>query len=397
MDNIENKMREVYVDHSATTYVKDEVLNEMLPYFTEKYGNASSPYKLGRQSKEAVELAREKVAKAIGCDKSEVYFTSGGSESDNLAIKGIAMANKAKGNHIITTTIEHPAVLNTCKALAKEGFEITYLNVNNKGHINLNELRNAITNNTVLVSIMFANNEIGVIQNIEEIARICKFKGIYFHTDSVQAIGNVDINVRDMGIDSMSISAHKFYGPKGIGAVYIKKGIKFNSLIAGGHQENSKRAGTENVPAIVGMGRAIEIASNKNNLTNYNNKLRGLRDYTISRIEKEIPYVVLNGDRQSRLPGNVNISIKGIEGESLLLMLDMKGIYASSGSACTSGSLDPSHVLLAIGLKHEVAHGSLRITYGEENTIEDANYIVDNLIEIVDKLRKMSPVKAEDM
>lgn len=390
-------MREVYVDHSATTYVKEEVLQEMMPYFTEKFGNASSTYKLGRQSREAVEIAREKVAAAIGCDKSEVYFTSGGSEADNLALKGIAMANKSKGNHIITTVIEHPAILNTCKALEKEGFEITYLTVDNKGHISLDELRKCIKETTILVSVMFANNEIGVIQNMEEISKICKFKDIYFHTDSVQAIGNIDINVKDMGIDSMSISAHKFYGPKGIGALYIKKGIKFNSLISGGHQEKSKRAGTENVPAIVGMGKAIEIAANKENLERYNNKLRELRDYTISRIEKEIDYVVVNGDRENRLSGNVNVSIKGVEGEALLLMLDMKGIYASSGSACTSGSLDPSHVLLAIGLKHEVAHGSLRITYGEENTMDDADYIVDNLVIIVEKLRKMSPVSAQDM
>ncbi len=397
MEKEENKLREIYVDHSATTYVKDEVIQEMMPYFTEKYGNASSTYKLGRQSREAVEIAREKVAKSIGCDKSEIYFTSGGSEADNLAIKGIAMANKSKGTHIITTTIEHPAVLNTCKALEKEGFEITYLNVDSKGHIHLDELRKAIREDTILVSIMFANNEIGVIQNIEEIAKICKFKNVYFHTDSVQAIGNIYINAKDMGIDSISVSAHKFYGPKGIGALYIRKGIKFNSLIAGGHQEKSKRAGTENVPAIVGMGKAIEIATDENNMNKYNAKLRELRDYTINRIEKEIPYVIVNGDREDRLPGNVNISIKGIEGESLLLMLDMIGVYASSGSACTSGSLDPSHVLLAIGLKHEVAHGSLRITYGEENTIEDAKYIVDNLIVIVEKLRQMSPVKAEDM
>lgn len=390
-------IKEVYVDHSATTYVKEEVLKEMLPYFTEKFGNASSTYKLGRDSREAVEIAREKVAKAIGCDKSEIYFTSGGSEADNLAIKGIAMANKSKGMHIITTVIEHPAVLNTCKVLEKEGFEVTYLKVDSKGQISLDELRNAIREDTVLVTIMYANNEIGVIQNIEEITKICKFKDVYFHTDSVQAIGNISVDVKSMNIDSMSIAAHKFYGPKGIGAAYIRKGIKFNPLISGGHQEKSKRAGTENVPAIVGMGKAIEIATDIDNLKEYNKKIKELRDYTIDRIEKEISYVVVNGDRENRLPGNVNISIKGIEGESLLLMLDMKGIYASSGSACTSGSLDPSHVLLAIGLKHEVAHGSLRITYGEENTIDDANYIVDSLIVIVEKLRKMSPLKAEDI
>lgn len=390
-------VKEIYVDHSATTAVKEDVLNEMMPYFTKKYGNASSPYKLGRESKDAIEKARLQVAKAIECDKSEVYFTSGGSESDNLAIRGIATFNKSKGSHIITSSVEHHAVLNTCKDLEKEGFEVTYLGVDSKGHINLDELKNTIRKDTVLVSIMFANNEIGTIEDIKEISEICKEKEVYFHTDAVQAIGNININVKEMQIDSMSISAHKFYGPKGLGALYVKKGIKFKAMITGGHQENSKRAGTENTPAIVGMGKAIEIATDINNINKYNEKLKELRDYTISRIEKEIPYVILNGDREKRLPGNVNISIKGIEGESMLLFLDMKGIYASSGSACTSGSLDPSHVLLAIGLKHSVAHGSLRITYGEENTMEDAKYIVDTLKVIVEKLRKMSPLKAEDM
>ena len=385
----------IYVDHSATTYVKKEVLDEMLPYFTEKYGNASSPYKIGGENRNAVEKAREQVAKAINAEAREIYFTAGGSESDNIIIRGIAYANKKKGNHIITCKIEHPAVLETCKALEKEGFEVTYLSVDENGFISLDELRNSIKDTTILVSIMFANNEIGTIQNISEITKITKFKGVYFHTDAVQAVGNVNIDVEALGIDALSMSAHKFYGPKGIGAAYIKKTVKFTPIITGGHQEKGKRAGTENVPAIVGMGKAIELAAA--NIESYNKKLMELRDYTIDRILNEIPYVKLNGDRNSRLAGSVNISFKGIEGESLLLMLDMKNIEASSGSACTSGSLDPSHVLLAIGLKHEIAHGSLRLSYGECNTMEDAKYIVDSLIEIVARLREMSPLDASVM
>lgn len=385
----------IYVDHSATTYVKKEVLDEMLPYFTEKYGNASSPYKIGGENRNAVEKAREQVAKAINAEAREIYFTAGGSESDNMIIRGIAYANKKKGNHIITCKIEHPAVLETCKALEKEGFEVTYLSVDENGFISLDELRNSIKDTTILVSIMFANNEIGTIQNISEITKITKFKGVYFHTDAVQAVGNVNIDVEALGIDALSMSAHKFYGPKGIGAAYIKKTVKFTPIITGGHQEKGKRAGTENVPAIVGMGKAIELAAA--NIESYNKKLMELRDYTIDRILNEIPYVKLNGDRNSRLAGSVNISFKGIEGESLLLMLDMKNIEASSGSACTSGSLDPSHVLLAIGLKHEIAHGSLRLSYGECNTMEDAKYIVDSLIEIVARLREMSPLDASVM
>ena len=385
----------IYVDHSATTYVKKEVLDEMLPYFTEKYGNTSSPYKIGGENRNAVEKAREQVAKAINAEAREIYFTAGGSESDNMIIRGIAYANKKKGNHIITCKIEHPAVLETCKALEKEGFEVTYLSVDENGFISLDELRNSIKDTTILVSIMFANNEIGTIQNISEITKITKFKGVYFHTDAVQAVGNVNIDVEALGIDALSMSAHKFYGPKGIGAAYIKKTVKFTPIITGGHQEKGKRAGTENVPAIVGMGKAIELATA--NIESYNKKLMELRDYTIDRILNEIPYVKLNGDRNSRLAGSVNISFKGIEGESLLLMLDMKGIEASSGSACTSGSLDPSHVLLAIGLKHEIAHGSLRLSYGECNTMEDAKYIVDSLIEIVARLREMSPLDASEM
>ena len=385
----------IYVDHSATTYVKKEVLEEMLPYFNEKFGNASSPYKIGGESRDAVENAREQVAKAINAKAQEIYFTAGGSESDNMIIRGIAYANQAKGNHIITSKIEHPAVLETCKALEKEGFEVTYLSVDENGFISLDELRNSIKDTTILVTIMFANNEIGTIQNISEITKITKFKGVYFHTDAVQAVGNVNIDVEALGIDALSMSAHKFYGPKGIGAAYIKKTVQFNPIITGGHQEKGKRAGTENVPAIVGMGKAIELANQ--NVEEYNKKLMELRDYTIDRILKEIPYVKLNGDRYNRLAGSVNISFKGIEGESLLLMLDMKGIEASSGSACTSGSLDPSHVLLAIGLKHEIAHGSLRLSYGECNTLEDAKYIVDSLKEIVNRLREMSPLDASEM
>lgn len=385
----------IYVDHSATTYIKKEVLEEMLPYFTEKFGNASSPYKLGGMSKVAVENARKKVANAINATAEEIYFTAGGSEADNLIIRGIANANKQKGNHIITTKIEHLAVLNTCNDLESQGFEVTYLNVDENGLVSPEDLRTAIKDNTILVSIMLANNEIGTIQNIAELAKITKFKGVYLHTDAVQAIGSIPVDVNTLGVDALSMAAHKFYGPKGVGAAYIRKGIKFNSYITGGHQEKNKRAGTENVPGIVGMGKAIELATS--NLEEYANKLMVLRDHTIERILNEIPYVKLNGDKASRLPGNVNISFKGIEGESLLLMLDMKNIQASSGSACTSGSLDPSHVLLAIGLKHEIAHGSLRISYGECNTMEDADYIVDNLKEIVKRLRKISPLNAENM
>jgi len=385
----------IYVDHSATTYVKKEVLEEMLPYFTEKFGNASSPYKLGGMSKVAVEQAREKVAKAINAASHEIYFTAGGSEADNLIIRGIAHANKHRGNHIITTRIEHLAVLNTCKDLERQGFEVTYLDVDENGLVYPEQVRNAIKENTILVSIMMANNEIGTIQNISEIAKVTKFKGVYLHTDAVQAIGSIPVDVEALGIDALSMAAHKFYGPKGIGAAFIRKGIKFSPYITGGHQEKSKRAGTENVPGIVGMGKAIELATS--NLEEYSKKLIFLRDHTIDRILNEIPYVKLNGDKNSRLPGNVNVSFKGIEGESLLLMLDMKNIQASSGSACTSGSLDPSHVLLAIGLKHEIAHGSLRISYGECNTKEDADYIVDSLKEIVARLREISPLNAENM
>ncbi len=379
-----------YFDHAATTPVKEEVFKEMIPYFIESFGNASSIYSLGRKNKRAVEEARGKVAKALGTDTKEIYFTGCGSESDNLAIKGVAYANKEKGNHIITTKIEHPAILNTCKTLEQDGFKITYLNVDENGIINLEELKNAITDKTILISVMFANNEIGTIQPIKEIGEIANAKNIYFHTDAVQAVGNVEIDVDRMKIDLLSLSAHKFYGPKGVGALFVRKNVKFNKMQDGGHQEKNKRAGTENVPGIVGLGKAIELAYE--NIGKYNEKLTRLRDLYIAEIEKKIPYVRVNGDRKNRLPGNANISFEFIEGESLLLNLDMNGICASSGSACTSGSLAPSHVLLAIGLPHEIAHGSLRITFGEENTEEDVHFLVDTLVTIVEKLRNMSPL-----
>lgn len=379
-----------YFDHAATTAVKEEVLKEMLPYFSINYGNASSIYSLGRQSKRALDNARMQVAMALNCSPREIYFTGCGSESDNIALKGIAYANKHKGNHIITTKIEHPAILNTCRTLEKDGFHVTYLNVDENGFIDINELKASITDKTILISIMFANNEIGTIQPIKEIGEIANSKQIYFHTDAVQAVGNVRINVKDMGIDLLSMSAHKFYGPKGVGALYVKEGINFNKLQDGGHQEKDKRAGTENVAGIVGLGKAIEIAYK--NFDKYNEKLTTLRDYYISQVEAKIPEVKLNGDRIKRLPGNANISFKGIEGESLLLNLDLKGICASSGSACSTGSLNPSHVLMAIGLPHEIAHGSLRTTFGDENTKEDVDYLVDSLVEIVAKLRDMSPM-----
>ena len=386
-------MKDIYFDNSATTKLDEEVLKEMIPYLENQYGNASSIYKLGRESKKAIEEAREKVAKAIGAEPEEIYFTAGGSESDNTAIRGIAYAYRNKGNHIITSKIEHPAVLETCKQLEKEGFEITYINVDENGILKLEQLKKAIRNTTILISIMFANNEIGTLQPIKEIGEIAKEKHIFFHTDAVQAVGSVKINVKEMNIDSLSMSAHKFYGPKGIGALYVKRRIKFQKLINGGHQEKNKRAGTENVPAIVGMGKAIELAYQ--DLEDHTRKIEKLRDYYVEEVRKRIPYIKINGDLEKRLPGNSNISFRFIEGESMLLNLDLKGICASSGSACTSGSLDPSHVLLAIGLPHEIAHGSLRISIGKYNTKEEVDYLLDNLTKIVERLRNMSPLYEE--
>ena len=379
-----NKIK--YFDHASTTPVKEEVLKEMIPYFNLEFGNPSSLYSIGRRNRRAVEEAREKVARAINAKPNEIYFTSCGSESDNLAIKGIAFENKHKGNHIITSKIEHPAVLNTCKMLEQEGFKVTYLDVNKKGLIDLKILEESITDKTILISIMFANNEIGTIQPIKEIGKIAKKHNIYFHTDAVQAMGNIKIDVNNMNINSLSMSAHKFYGPKGVGALYIREGIPFKKLQDGGHQEKDKRAGTENVPGIVGLGKAIEIANN--NIDRYNKKLVYLRDYYINQVEEKIPDVKLNGDRVNRLPGNANFSFKYVDGEELLLDLDAKGIAASSGSACSSGTDAPSHVLLAIGLTAETAKGALRITMGEENTKEDIDYLVSTLTEIVRKIRK---------
>lgn len=383
-------MKTVYFDNSATTKTDEEVIKAMLPYLTENYGNPSSIYKFGRENRKAVEEAREKVAKALNCETNEIYFTAGGSESDNTAIRGIAYSYREKGNHIITSKIEHPAVLETCQQLEKEGFEVTYVGVDEKGIINLEELKKAIKPTTILISIMFANNEIGTIEPIEEIGNIAKENHIFFHTDSVQAVGSVKIDVKKLNIDSLSLSAHKFYGPKGIGALYVRKGVKFDKFVKGGHQERNKRAGTENVAGIVGLGKAIELANE--NLEEHNQKIKNLRDYYVEQVKNKIPYIKINGDMEKRLPGNSNISFRFIEGESLLLNLDMKGICASSGSACTSGSLDPSHVLLAIGLPHEIAHGSLRISIGKYNTKEEVDYLVESLTEIVHRLREMSPL-----
>lgn len=382
--------RFVYLDHAATTSVRPEVLEAMLPYFSEKYANPSSIYSMAQESKAAIDNAREKVAAAIGANPQELYFTSGGTEADNWAIKGVAYKNRDKGRHIITTSIEHHAVLHTCQYLEKEGFDVTYLPVDEKGFVSPSQVEDAIRDDTVLISIMYANNEIGTIQPIEEIGTIAKEHGIPLHTDAVQAVGNIHIDVEKLGIDLLSMSAHKFYGPKGVGALYVRKGVNLEPYIHGGAQERGKRASTENVPGIVGMGKAIELAAS--NIDSYNKKLLELRDMTIDGILAKIPYVRLNGDREKRLPGNVNFSFEFIEGESLLLLLDMAGICASSGSACTSGSLDPSHVLIAIGLPHEIAHGSLRLSFGWDNTREDVEYLLEVLPNIVKRLRHVSPL-----
>jgi len=374
-----------YFDHAATTGVKEQVLKEMLPFLSIEYGNPSSIYSLGRKAKRAIEEAREKVAKAINANTKEIYFTGCGSESDNLAIKGIAYALKEKGNHIITSKIEHHAVLNSCKYLEREGFSVTYLNVDENGLINLGELENAITDKTILITIMTANNEIGTIEPVTEIGKIAKKHNIYFHTDSVQAIGNIKIDVKKMNIDSLSMSAHKFYGPKGVGALYVREGVPFCKIQDGGHQEKDKRSGTENVAGIVGLGKAIELAYE--NLNEYNNKLLELREYYISEVEKNISDVKLNGHRTNRLPGNANISFKDVDGGDLLLKLDEKGICTSTGSACNSGSSAPSHVLAAIGLQPEFLQGSLRITFGETNTREDIDYLIENLKKIIKECR----------
>lgn len=371
----------IYLDYAATTGVKDEVLKEMLPYFGIEYGNPSSIYGIGRHAKKAIEEARQKVARAINAQPKEIYFTGCGSESDNTALKGIARSLKNRGNHIITSKIEHHAILNSCKSLEKEGFEVTYLNVDKEGLINLQELENSITNNTILISIMTANNEIGTIQPIKEIGQIAKEHNVYFHTDSVQAIGNLKIDVNQMNIDSLSMSAHKFYGPKGVGALYVRDGVPFEKLQDGGHQEKDKRAGTENTAGIVGLGKAIELAYK--NIDSYNEKLLDLREFYFSRIKQEFSEVKINGHRNKRLPGNANVSFKGVNGGDLLLRLDEMGICASTGSACNSASAEPSHVLVAIGVEPEYLQGSLRTTFGEKTRRDDIDYLVACLKKII--------------
>ncbi len=379
-----------YFDYAATTPVKKEVLEEMLPFFNTNFGNPSSIYKIGRRGKNAVDIARDRIAKTLNSKSEEVFFTGGGSESDNWAIKGVAFANRDKGNHIITSKIEHHAVLQTCKYLEQEGFEVTYLGVDKYGLVSGDDLKNAIRDDTILISIMYANNEIGTIQPIKELAGIAKEKGIIFHTDAVQAYGNEIIDVEDLGIDLLSVSAHKIYGPKGVGALYIRKGTKIHKLIHGGGQEKMRRAGTENTPGIVGFGKAAEMAYE--NIEEHIKRLTGLRDKLIDGIITKIEHTELNGHPAKRLPGNVNISFEFIEGEALLLSLDMEGIAASSGSACSSGSLNPSHVLTATGLTHEKAHGSLRLTLGDFTTEDEIDYVIEKLQPIVDRLRNMSPL-----
>lgn len=382
--------KRIYADNAATTKVAPEVVDAMLPYFTETYGNPSSIYNEGRTARVAVEKAREQVANAIGASPKEIYFTGSGSEADNWALRSTARALSKKGNHIITSAVEHHAVLHTCQDLEKQGFEVTYLPVDKYGMVSPDDVKAAIKDTTIMISIMFANNEIGTIMPIAEIGKIAKEAGVVFHTDAVQAVGNVEIDVKSMNIDMLSLTAHKFHGPKGCGALYVRQGVKLMSFITGGAQERMRRAGTENVPGIVGLGKAIELATA--NIKEKQEKLIALRDRYIKKVLETVPYSRLNGHPTERLAGNANISFEYIEGEGLLLSLDMKGIAASSGSACTSGSLDPSHVLLAIGLKHEQAHGSLRTSFGEDTTVEDIDYMVDAIAEIVARLRSMSPL-----
>jgi len=386
-------MKRIYLDHAATTPVDPAVVETMLPFFTEYFGNPSSVYTEGRGVKKAIEAARLQIAKAINADPREIYFTGSGSEADNWAIKGIAMKNQAKGKHIITSTIEHHAVLHTCEYLEKQGFEVTYLPVDKDGLISLDDLRNAIRTDTILVTIMFANNEIGTVEPIKEIGEIVKERGIIFHTDAVQALGNIPVDVKDLNVDLLAISAHKIYGPKGIGALFIRKGVPIDNLIHGGAQERKKRAGTENTAEIVAFGEAAEMVTE--HLTENAAHMKKLRDLLIKGVMENIPQVRLNGHPEKRLPGNANFCFDYIEGESILLSLDIIGIAGSSGSACTSGSLDPSHVLLAIGLPAGIAHGSLRLTIGKHTTVEDINYVVENLIQIIERLRKMSPINAD--
>ena len=383
--------RKIYMDYSATTPVKQEVVDEMMPYFTQYFGNASSFHAFGREAKTALDKARGEVANLINAKTNEIYFTAGGTESDNWAIEGVAFAHKNKGNHIITSKIEHHGVLHVCEYLEKHhGFEVTYLDVDAEGKVKLEDLEAAIKDTTILITIMYANNEIGTIQPIKEIGEIAKKHNIIFHTDAVQAAGNIEIDVKELNVDLMSMSSHKIYGPKGIGALYIKTGTKLHSFVHGGSQERRRRAGTENLPAIIGYGKAAQLA--KDGMEEHINKLTSLRKKLIDGILERIPYTRVNGSLTDRLPGNVNFSFEFIEGEGILLMLDMLGIAASSGSACTSGSLDPSHVLMAIGLPHEIAHGSLRLSIGDFTTEEDIDYIIEKLPPVIERLRSMSPL-----
>ena len=380
----------IYVDNAATTMLEPEVLEKMMPYLTNQYGNASSIYRFGQEAKEVVNESRETIAKCLNADTKEIYFTSGGTEADNWAIKGVADALSKKGNHIITSKIEHHAILHTCEFLEKHGYEVTYLPVDENGLVNPDDLEKAITDKTILVSIMFANNEIGTIQPIKKLAEIAHNHGVYFHTDAVQAVAHVEIDVKELGVDMMSMSAHKFGGPKGIGALYIKKGVRVTNLLHGGQQELGRRATTENLAGIVGMAAALKLATD--NFEENVAKMEALRERYINAVLGKIPYCRLNGHRTQRLPGNTNISFQFIEGEAMLLLLDMYGIAASSGSACTSGSLDPSHVLLAIGLPHGIAHGSLRVTFSHHNTKEEVDAIVEALEKTIQRLRDMSPL-----
>lgn len=379
-----------YFDNAATTKISKEVIDSMQPYLNEIYGNASSIYSIGRETKKAIEVAREKVAKAINADSNEIYFSGSGTEADNWAIKGIAFANQHKGKHIITTNIEHHAVLHTCQYLEKFGFETTYVPVKENGIVDVNDIKGATREDTILISVMLANNEIGTIQPIKEIGELAKEKNIYFHTDAVQTIGNIPVDVKELNVDLLSLSAHKFHGPKGVGVLYIRDGVNIDNLLHGGGQEKRRRASTENIAGIVGLGTAIEITTK--NIDEKVKYLIKLREKTINGLIENIPEIIVNGDREKRLPGNVNVCFKYIEGESILLHLDQYGICASSGSACTSGSLEPSHVLLAIGLPHEIAHGSLRLSFSEENTEEEVDYLLEKLPPIIKNLRNMSPL-----
>ena len=375
-----------YFDNSATTRVKDEVFKEMIPYLSIEYGNPSSLYSIGRSAKRAISEARRRVASLINCSPEEIYFTSCGSESDNTALKGIAYANKEKGNHIITSKIEHPAILNSCKSLENKGFKISYIDVDKDGMLNLEKLESEITDQTILISIMYANNEIGTIEPVKEIAQIAHSHGIIFHTDAVQAVGNIPIDVRKMNIDMLSLSGHKLYAPKGIGALYVKSGIEFERFMDGGHQEKNKRSGTENVAEIVALGKACQIA--EKNIEQYQQKLKNLRDYCLNKIQEKIPDIYINGTMESRLPGNINISFNDLNSGEVLLRLDEVGICASGGSACSSKEASPSHVLTAIGLPNELSKGALRLTFGDYNSIEDVDYLVENLVRIVEEMRK---------